>query len=163
MQPQKQRNDLGSFRRQTIQHYSNVSLYPTHWYWRSWSWPVLWRPTTPSRTNPWKKCPFHHRELKCKRSKSRDTWSSRQVWPWITKWSRAKANRILSRKHAGHSKHSFPATQEMTLSMDIIRWPIPKSNLCSWRWRSSIHSAKTRPEADCSSGHELLIAKFRLK
>ena len=31
----------------------------------------------------------------------------------------------------------------------------------SQRWRSSIQSAKTRPEADC--GLELLIAKFRLK
>ena len=28
---------------------------------------------------------------------------------------------------------------------------------------SSIQSAKTRPEADCGSDHELLIAKFRLK
>ena len=26
-----------------------------------------------------------------------------------------------------------------------------------------IKSAKTRPEADCDSDHELLIAKFRLK
>ena len=34
--------------------------------------------------------------------------------------------------------------------------------LCSQRWRSSIHSAKTRPGADCGSDH-LLIAKFRLK
>ena len=33
----------------------------------------------------------------------------------------------------------------------------------SQRWRSFIQSAKTRPEADCSSDHELLIAKFRLK
>ena len=33
--------------------------------------------------------------------------------------------------------------------------------LCSQRWRRSIQSAKTRPEAD--SDHELLIAKFRLK
>ena len=31
------------------------------------------------------------------------------------------------------------------------------------KWSSSIQSAKTRPEADCGSGHELLIAKFRLK
>ena len=35
--------------------------------------------------------------------------------------------------------------------------------LCSQRWRSSIQSAKTRPEADCGSDHELFIAKFRLK
>ena len=35
--------------------------------------------------------------------------------------------------------------------------------LCSWRWRSSIQSAKTRPGADCGSDDQLLIAKFRLK
>ena len=35
--------------------------------------------------------------------------------------------------------------------------------LCSQKWRSSIQSTKTRPGADCGSGHELLIAKFRLK
>ena len=35
--------------------------------------------------------------------------------------------------------------------------------LCSLRWRSSIQSKKTRLGADCSSDHELLIAKFRLK
>ena len=37
------------------------------------------------------------------------------------------------------------------------------SILCSQRWRSSIQSAKTRSGADCGTGHELLIAKFRLK
>ena len=35
--------------------------------------------------------------------------------------------------------------------------------LCSQRWRGSLESGKTRPGADCSSDHELLIAKFRLK
>ena len=35
--------------------------------------------------------------------------------------------------------------------------------LCSQRWKSFIQSAKTRPEADCTSDHELSIAKFRLK
>ena len=33
----------------------------------------------------------------------------------------------------------------------------------SFKWRSSIHSAKTRRGADCGSDHEHLIAKFRLK
>ena len=50
--------------------------------------------------------------------------------------------------------------------MDITRWPTLKSVdyiLCSQRWRSCIQSAKTRPEADCGSDHELLTAKFRLK
>ena len=49
--------------------------------------------------------------------------------------------------------------------MDIKRWSTPKTDniLCSQRWRSSIHPAKTRPEADYGSDHECLIAKFRLK
>ena len=50
--------------------------------------------------------------------------------------------------------------------MDITRWSTSKSIdyiICSQRWRSSIQSAKTRPVADCGTGHEHLIAKFRLK
>ena len=35
--------------------------------------------------------------------------------------------------------------------------------LCSWRWRNSIRSEKTRLGADWGSDHELFIAKFRLK
>ena len=35
--------------------------------------------------------------------------------------------------------------------------------LCNQRWRSSIQSTITRPEADCVSDHEPLTAKFRLK
>jgi len=71
---------------------------------------------------------FHHRGFECKSRKSRDTWINRQVWPWSTKESRAKANRILPRKHTGHSKYSLPTTQEMTLHMDITRWSTQKSD-----------------------------------
>ena len=46
-----------------------------------------------------KRCPFHHRGLECKSRKSRNTWSNRQIWPWNTKWSRAKVNRVLPREH----------------------------------------------------------------
>ena len=35
--------------------------------------------------------------------------------------------------------------------------------LCRQKWRSSIQLVKTRPGADCDSGHELIIAKLRLK
>ena len=101
---------------------------------RSWSWTVLWGPTRPSRTNTKKKkrCPFHHRGLQWRSRKSRETWSNRQVWPWSTKWSRAKANGVLPREHAGHTKHPLPTTQEMTLPMDITIWSRPKSGgLCS--------------------------------
>ena len=75
-----------------------------------------------------KRHPFHHRGLKCKSRKSRDTWSNRQVWPWSTKWSRTKANRILSREHTGHNKHPLLTTQEMTLHVDITKWSILKSD-----------------------------------
>ena len=78
--------------------------------------------TRPSRNNTQKRCPFHYRGLECKTRKSRNTWSNRQIWPWSTEWSRAKANRVLPRECTGHSKHPFPTTQEKTLHMDITRW-----------------------------------------
>ena len=77
---------------------------------------------------PKKRCLLHHRGLECKRRKWRDTWSNRQIWPWSTKWSREKANRILPRECTGHSKHPLPTTQEKTLHMDITKWSIPKSD-----------------------------------
>ena len=77
---------------------------------------------------PPKKCPFHHRGLEGKSRKSRDTWSNRQVWPWSTEWSRAKANRVLPGEHTGHIKHPLPTTEENTLHMNITRWSIPKSD-----------------------------------
>ena len=51
VQSQKWQNDLSSFPRQAIQHQSNSGLCTKHLRWRSWSWPVLWRPTRLSRTN----------------------------------------------------------------------------------------------------------------
>ena len=102
---------------------------------------ILWRPMKPSRTKTQKRCPFHYRRLECKSRKWRDTWNNRQIWPWSTKWSRAKANRVLLREHTGHSKHLLPKTQEKILHMDITRWSIPKSDwyiLCSQRWRICI-------------------------
>ena len=125
---------------------------------------VLWRPKRPFRTNTQKRCPFHYRGLECKSRKSRNTWSNRHIWPWSTKWSRSKANRVLPRQCICHSKHPFPTTQEKTLHMDITRWSKLKSDsLYSLqpKQRSFIQSAKTRPGADCGSDHKLLIAKFR--
>ena len=126
---------------------------------------VLWRPIKPFRTNTQKRCPFHYRGLECKSRKSRNTWSNRQMWRSM-EWSRAKANRALPRERTGHSKHPLPTTQEKTLYMDITRWSTLKSD-CLYslqpKMESSIQSAKTRPGANCSSDHELLIAKFRLK
>ena len=77
---------------------------------------------------PQKRCPFHYRGLECKSRKSRNTWGNRQIWTWNTEWSRAKTNRVLSRKCTGHSKHPLPTTQEKTLHVDITRWSTPKSD-----------------------------------
>ena len=115
-------------------HSISQSLCPNQYCWRSWSWTVLWRPTRPSRTNTQKRCSFHQRGLEWKSWKSRDTWSNRQLWPWSTKWSREKANRVLPRERTGHSKHPLPTTQEKTLHMDITRFSIPTSD-----WIYSLH------------------------
>ena len=77
---------------------------------------------------PKKRCPFHHRGLESKSRKSRDNWSNREVWPWSTEWSRAKANRLLPRVCSSHSKHSLPTTQEKTLHMNITIWSMWKSD-----------------------------------
>ena len=82
-----------------------------------------------------KRCSFHYRGLECKSRKSRNTWSNRQIWPWSTEWSRAKADRVLQRERTGHSKYPLPTTQEKTLHMDITRWSTPKSD-----WLYSLQS-----------------------
>ena len=113
-----------------------------------------------------KRCPFHHRRMECKSRKSRDTWSNRQIWPCNTKWSRAKAYRVFSREHTGHSKPLFQKPNG-----PLYTWTSPDGQfwnqidyiLCSWRWRNSMQSAKTRAEVDCGSDHELLISKFMFK
>ena len=66
------------------------------------------------KTNTPKRYSFHYRELKCKSRKLRHTWNNRQIWPWSTERSRAKANRVLPRECTGRSKHPLPTTQEKT-------------------------------------------------
>ena len=36
--------------------------------------------------------------------------SNRQIWPWSTKRSRSKPNRVLPRESTGHNKHPLPTT-----------------------------------------------------
>ena len=126
MQSQKWQNDLYSFPRQTIQYHSYPSLCLNQQCWRSWGWMILWRPKRLFRTNTQKRCPFHYRGLECKSRKSNNTWNNRQIWPWNTEWSTAKANRVLPRERTDHSKHPLPTTQEKTLHVDVTRWPMPK-------------------------------------
>ena len=70
----------------------------------------------------------YYRRLDCKCRKLRNTWSNRQIWPWSTESSRAKANRVLPRECTCQSKRHLPTTQEKTLYMDITRWSTPKSD-----------------------------------
>ena len=126
---------------------------------------VLWRPTRPFRTNTPKRCPFHYSGLECKSRKSRNIWTNRQIWPWSTKWSRAKANRVLARECTGNSKHPLPTTQQKTLHMDITRWSIPKSD---WSYSlqpdgEALYSQQKQDWKLTGSDHELLVSKFRLK
>ena len=122
-----------------------------------------------SRTNTPKRCPFLHRWLEWKNRKSRDTQSNSKVWPWSTKWSRGKANRVLSRENTDNTL-VIANTLFQQHKRWLYTWTSPDGQywnqidyiLCSQRWRSSTQSAKTRPGADCCSDHELLIAKFRL-
>ena len=62
---------------------------------------------------------------------------------------------------------SVALSQHHLLGFEIAQMEFHRNQidyiLCSQRWRSSIHSAKTRPGADCGSDHEPLIARFRLK
>ena len=72
---------------------------------------------------------------------------------------------VLPREHSGHSKHPLPKCKRW-----LYTWTSPDGQyrkqtdyiLCSWRWRSSIQSVKSRLGADWGSDHELLIANFRL-
>ena len=118
------------------------------------------------RTNTQERCPFHHRGLECKSRKSRDIWMNRQIWPWSTKWSRERltgfwqentlviANTLVQQHKRRYYTHTSSNGQYQN-QIDYI--------FCSWRWRSSLQSAKTRLGDVCDSDHELLLAKFRLK
>ena len=105
--------------------------------------------------------------LECKSRKSRNTWSNRQIWPWSTEWSRAKANKEFCQENAlvianalfqQHKRRLYTWT-----SSDGRHQNQTDYILCSLRWRSFIQSAKTRLGDDWGSDHEHLIAKFRLK
>ena len=123
-------------------------------------------PQEPSRTNTPKRCPFHYKRLECKSRESRDTWSNRQIWPWSTEWSRAKANNF-----AEENALVIENTLFQQYKRRLYTWTSPDGQhrkqidyiLCNRRWRSSIQSAKIRLGADCGSDHEILTAKFRFK
>ena len=127
---------------------------------------VLWRPTRPSRINTQKRCPFHYRGLECKSRKSRNTWSNSKCGLGV-------------RNEAGQRLIEFCQENALVIANTLFqqhkrrlyRWTSPDGQhrnqidhiLCSQNEEALYSQQKKRPEADCDSDHELLIAKFRLK
>ena len=150
MQSQKQQSDLCSFLRQITQYHSNSSLCPDQLCWRSWT--VLWRPIRPSRTNTQKRCPFHYRRLECKSKMSRDTWSNRQMCPWVQNKAGLKLTEFCQENALVIDNTLFQQHKRR-----LYTWTSPDGQyqnqtdyiLCSQRWRSSTQSAKTRLWDDC--------------
>ena len=127
---------------------------------------VLWRPTRPFRTNTQK-----------------DVRSI--IGDWNAKVGSQKTPRVTGkfglgvRNEAGQRLTEFFQENTLVIANTLFQqhkrrlytWTSPDGQhrnqidfiLCSWRWRSTIQSAKRRLGADCFSDHELLIAKFRLK
>ena len=135
-------------------------------HWKSWSWMVLWRPTRTSRTNT----------------------TPRNVLFIIGDWNAKVGSQEtpevtgkfgLGVQHeAGQRLIEFCQENTLVIASTLFQhhkrrlytWTSPDGQhwnqidyiLCSLRWRSSIQSAKTRPQADCGSDHEHLTAKIRL-
>ena len=95
-------------------------------------------------------------DCNAKVGKSRNTCSNRQIWPWSTEWSRAKANRVLPREQTDDSKHPLPTTQKKTLHMDITRWSTPKSN---WLY-SLLPKIEKFYKISKKQGRELTVAQI---
>ena len=164
-QPQKQQNDLSSFPGKTIQHHCRSSLHPNHWCERSWSWLLLWTPTTP-RTSTREDILFFIGGWNAKVGNQDNTLNNRQVWPWSTKCSRAKEREGCQGNSLVIADTLFQQPKKYLhtwISSKAQCWNKIDYVLCISRWRSSIQSAKTRCRADCGWDHEFLIAKFRFR
>ena len=109
---------------------------------------------------------FSSQGMECKSRKSKDTWSKRQVWPWVQnetgqrliEFCQENTLVIANTLFQQHKRWLYTWT-----SPDGQYWNQIEYILCSQRWRSSVQSAKTRLRAKCGSDHEFLIEKFRLK
>ena len=126
---------------------------------------VLWRPSRPSKANTKKDILFIIGNWNAKVGSQEIPGVTSKFDVGVQNEAGQRLNRVLPGECTGHSKHPLPTTQEMTLYMDITRWPTQKSDwLCSSQLmiEKLYQSAKTRPNSDCGSDHELFIAKFRL-
>ena len=105
-----------------------IQVYALTSSWRSWGWTVLWRPIRPSRTNTQKRCPFHYRGLECKNSKSRDTWSNRQIWPWSTNEAGQRLTEFCQENALVIANTLFQQHKRRLYTWIITRWSTTKSD-----------------------------------
>ena len=131
---------------------------------RSWSWPVLWRPT---------------RLLELTHTKKDvlfiiGDWNAKvvsQEIPGVTgRFGLRVQNEGEPRLTAFCQENTrvIANTLFQQYKRQLYTWKSPNGQhqnqidyiLRSRRWRSLIQSVKTRPGADCGLDHELLIAKF---
>ena len=160
MQPQKWQNDLNSFSRQDIQQHNNSSLCPYHQCQRSWSRSVLWRPTTPKRnvlfiTGDWN-AKVGSQDVPGVTGKC-GLGEQNEAGQRLTQFCQENMLVIANTLFQQHKRQLYTWT-----SLDGQYWNQIDDILWCQRWRSCIQSAKTRPEPDCGSDHQLLIAKFSL-
>ena len=79
------------------------------------------------RTNTPKRCPFYYRGLECKSRKSRNTWSSRQIWLGI--WNEAGQRLIeFCQENTLLITNTLFQQHKRRLHMDITRWSTLKSD-----------------------------------
>ena len=118
---------------------------------RSWSWMILWRPTRLLKTKTKKRCLFHHGDWNA-------NIGSQEIPAIIGKFGFGVQN------EAGQRLTEFSRGSTLIIANTLFQQH--KRQLCTWtspdgqyqnqidyilfsqRWRSSIHSAKTRPGAD---------------
>ena len=124
---------------------------------------VLWRPTRPSRTNTQKDVLFiigdwtakvGSQEITGKFGLGVQNEAGQRLTEFCQENARVRANTLFQQHKRRFYTWTLPDHQYWN-QIDYIH--------CSWRWRKSLKSAKTRLGADCGSDHELIIAKFRLK
>ena len=157
-----------SFPRQAIQHHSSPGLCHFHWYQRRyWSWSVLWRLRRPPRTNTKRKdvlfiigdwdAKVGTQEISGVTGKF-GLGEQNEVGQRLTEFCQENTWVIANTLFQQHKRWLYTWTSPNGQS-----WNQTDYIFCSQRWRSHIQSAKGRPGADCSSDHQFLIAKFRLK
>ena len=127
---------------------------------------VLWRPTSPSRTNTQKIVLFIIGD-----------WNEKvgdQETPGVTGKFGLGAQDEAGQRLIEFCKENALVTANTLFQQHkrrLYTWTLPDGQyrnqidyiLCSQRWKSSTQSAKTRLGGDSGSDHKIFIAKFRLK